>query len=120
MVRADKQKNIDKVAASVAKDPLQSQREIAEDTGLSIGNVNDKLKDVEQYAKNDDRIQSLLDWDVKLMKKIAKIKNDRLDNPKDINNSDIDKWEQTATKRTVIFGDKWDKDEGDRIINIVI
>lgn len=117
--RADKTLNLDKVAASVAKNPMQTQRQISEDTWLSIWNVNNKLKDVEQYAKNDERIQTLLDGDVLIMEMIQKKKLSRLNVEwtEEVNNKDIDTWENTAVKRRAIF---WEKKEWDDRVTFIL
>lgn len=51
-----------------------------------------------------ERIAKLLEDDLVLQEKITRKKMQRLDDPEDkINNSDLDKWEQTATKRRQIL-----------------
>jgi len=62
---------------------------------------------VEKNGIKDPRIQHLLEEDDKLLKLIASEKNRRITDEKDkLNNSDIDKWQQTADKRRILFGDK--------------
>ena len=112
MPRTDKAKNIDKVAASLAKNPLQTEREVEKDTWVSQSSVNRAKKVLGQIGSKDPRIVSLTDWDFDIMEKIQKEKLERLEWGEKINNSDLDRWEQTATKRYSLFrgsvtDDKW-------------
>ena len=112
-MRTDKKRNIADVAKEVLSNPLLNQREIAEKTWLSLGNVNDKLNILEQEGKKDDRIIWLTDRDFELMKKIQDVKFKRIETDDIINNNDLDKWENTAVKRYSLF--RWsatDKDGG--------
>ena len=103
-MRTDKKKNIDKVAASLAKNPLQTEREIAEKTGLGNGTVNRAKKKLEQNGAKDHRIVHLTNDDFNIILKINEIKKKRLMNsPDKINNSDVDLWQRTAEKRYQIF-----------------
>lgn len=47
-MRTDAKKNLQKVATEAIKDPSAKQEDIAKKTGLSLGNVNDKLKKLEK------------------------------------------------------------------------
>lgn len=102
-MRADKKVSISKVAKEVLNNPLLNQREIAEKTWLSLGNVNDKLNILEQEGQKDDRIIWLTDKDFEMMKKIQDVKFKRLAEDEQINNNDLDKWENTAVKRYSLF-----------------
>ena len=114
--RADKKASVDKIAASLAKNPLQSEREIARDTWVSKSSVNRLKEEAGQTGAKDLRIQNLLDKDVELMKLIQIEKFRRLNEEKEkVNNSDIDKWEATATKRKAIFGNNDDEKVNDNI-----
>ena len=112
--RADKKKSLDKIVASLVKNPLQTERQIAKDTWVSKSSVNRLKEEAGQIGPKDFRIQNLLDKDMELMLLIQNEKFRRLNEKEDINNSDIDKWEATATKRKAIFGDveewQWDRD----------
>ena len=102
--RADKKKNIDKVVASLVKDPLQTEQQIARDTWISQSAVNRAKKEVGKNGLKDDRIMNLTDKDFDLMKSIQKEKTKRLkEETKEISNLDIDRWENTATKRYSLF-----------------
>ena len=80
-MRADKRENISKVAKAVLENPLASQRDIANETGLSVGNVNDKLNKLEQEGKKDDRIIWITDTDLSILtigqREIERRLNDR-------------------------------------------
>lgn len=102
-MRADKKSNIATVAKEILNNPLLNQREIAKRTWLSLWNVNDKLNIIEQEWVKDDRIIGLTDWDFDLMKQIQKEKFNRLATPETINHWDIDKWENSATRRYSLF-----------------
>lgn len=102
-MRTDKKVSISKVAKEVLNNPLLNQREIAEKTWLSLGNVNDKLNILEQEGQKDDRIIWLTDKDFELMKQIQEVKFKRLEEDSQINNNDLDKWENTAVKRYSLF-----------------
>ena len=105
--RADKKKNIDKVTASLVKDPLQTEREIANNLWISRSTAHIMKKEIEQSQAKDERIISLTDEDFALMQDIQSEKKRRLREEKEqINNNDIDKWENTATKRYTLF--RWD------------
>lgn len=67
-MRSDKKKSLSKVAKVALTNPLLSQREIAEETWLSVGNVNDKLNELEQSGKKDDRILHITDTDLEIVR----------------------------------------------------
>lgn len=103
-MRADKKKSLSKVANEVLKNPIATQQEIADKTWLSVGNVNDKLKELENEGKKDERIIQLTDKDFELMQIIQWEKFKRLsENPENVNHNDLDKWENTAVKRFSLF-----------------
>lgn len=63
MTRTDKEKNIDKVEASLAKNPLQTARELADNTWMWASTANRAKKEVAQNGTKDNRIISLTDND---------------------------------------------------------
>lgn len=67
--RADKRKNIDKIVAAKAKNPLASVREIAEETGISKTTVADHIKSdkVGQEGSRDERIVNLIEKDLEII-----------------------------------------------------
>lgn len=65
--RKDKIVNKAQVAKSLLKDPTQSQRQIAEDTWLSLGNVNDKVWELEQSWTESQIMDRILESDTKII-----------------------------------------------------
>lgn len=105
--RSDKRKNQDKVTASMIKNPLQSQREVAKDTWLGLGTVNRGVDNMEQSGTKDDRVISLTDKDFELMQLIQKRKFERMkDKVEPVNDSDVNNWDKTAQARYSLF--RWD------------
>lgn len=106
--RSDKKTNIDKVEASLAKKPLQSEREIAKDSWVSKSSVNRAKQELGQNgATKDNRIVNLTDGDFKLMQLIQKRKFDRMeDSSNPVNDSDVNNWDKEAKARYTIF--RWD------------
>ncbi len=113
-MRADKRKSVDKVAASLVKNPMQGQVEIAEDTGLGLGTVNRAMDEVEKYGNKDPRIVDLTDEDLTIQEliqeqKLKKLKN----NPKEISDSDLNQWDRHSMARLSLFkGDVTDEQGG--------
>ena len=56
--RKDYEKNIIKVVKSVIKDPTKTQREIAKETGIGLGNVNRKLNEIQNEQRYKDLIEN--------------------------------------------------------------
>jgi len=103
-MRADKKKSLSAVGKEMLKNPIAKLQDIANATGLSVGNVHDKLKELEKEWKKDDRIIQLTDEDFRMMKDIQTEKFWRLsESPEAINNGDLDKWENTAVRRYSLF-----------------
>lgn len=110
MERSDKRKNKLKITKQVLNNPLLSQREIAKKTWLGKTTVQEHLQNIKMTK--DDRIIGLTDKDFELMLDIQLEKKRRLKEEKDqLNNNDIDKWENTATKRYSLF--RWDATDKD-------
>ncbi len=111
-MRVDKAQNIAKVLKEVINDPLATQREISERTGVWLWTVNRSLEEVEQIGTKEETIVKLVAADLEIQRKIAEIKLKRLTDDKQINNSDINKWEETALKRSQLLTgwntDKWE------------
>ena len=106
-MRTDAKKNIDKIAWSLAKNPLQTVREVEKDTGVSKSTVAKHIDKVDKLGQKDDRIISLTDKDYELMKMYQMEKETRITTASgDINNNDLDKWENTATRRYSLF--RWE------------
>ena len=111
--RSDKKSNIDKVEASLAKNPLQSEREIAKDTWIGNWTVNRAKKELEQNgATKDNRIVNLTNKDFELMQLIQERKFDRMkDKNNPVNDSDVNNWDKEAKARYTIF--RWDATDGE-------
>lgn len=112
-MRADKKANIAKVAKVALLEPLLTRDQIAEKAWVSTWTASNMLKELDGSWPKDPRIIGLTDWDFDLMRVIQKEKFARLQNPEQVNDNDLDKWENTATKRFTIF--RWsatDKDWG--------
>lgn len=102
-MRVDKAKNIAKVAKTLLENPLQTENEIAEKLWIWGWTVNRAKQELEKNGVKDERIVWLTDKDFDLMKQIQQEKFARLANPENINDNDLDKWENTATKRYSLF-----------------
>jgi uncharacterized protein YcbX len=75
-------------------------------TGISKSTVAEHIKsdEVGLVGAKDDRIISLTDKDYSILEKIQNIKINKLTTkPEDISNADIDKRDNTATKRYSLF-----------------
>lgn len=118
-MRADQKKNVDKVAASLAKNPLQTQKEIADKTGLGEGTVNRAMDKVEEYGVKDHRIISMTDKDFELQKMIQdrKLLKMRVA-PSSISDSDLNQWDRHSMARFTLFrGDATDEQGGLREVS---
>lgn len=108
-MRADKKKNISKVATALLQEPLLDQREIADKTGLWLGTVNRALDEVEQNGTKDVDIIYITEKDKNVVKLwVAEIER-RFQNPEEIQAMpmrDIVQATAESTKRYTIF--KWD------------
>ena len=102
-MRADKATNIANVAKELLENPLQTERQIADTLWVNHTTVNRAKQELQQTAPKDDRIVWLTDWDFDLMKVIQQEKFARLQDPENVNNNDLDKWENTAVKRYSLF-----------------
>lgn len=123
-IRTDKKKKLWKVAEELLNNPLQTIREVSEKTWVSKSTVANYInEDLDKLGQKDERIIAITDKDFELMNLIQEEKFRRIKEEKDkINNTDINKWEETATRRYQIF--KWnitDKNWGlnslDEILN---
>ena len=102
-MRADKKANIAKVAKVALLEPLLTRDQIAEKAWVWAGTASRALAELDENGHKDDRIIWLTDWDFDLMKVIQKEKFARLQNPEQVNDNDLDKWENTAVKRYSLF-----------------
>ena len=108
--RSDKKKNIDKVVASLTKNPLQSEHEIAKNTWIGKSTVNRAKQEMGKnggYIIKDDRIINLTDKDFELMQKIQVRKFERMDDKnKPVDDNNINQWDKEAKARYALF--RWD------------
>lgn len=103
-MRVDKIKNTSKVLKEILTDPLLTEREIAEKTWVSKSSVNRAMQEMGQIGAKDEKILKITNKDFELMNLIQEEKFRRLQEDKEnINNSDINRWEETATKRYTLF-----------------
>lgn len=66
-MRVDKQKNIAKVAKELLTNPLQTEREVAENTWIWRWTVNRAKQELEQNGAKDDRILWITDTDLSIV-----------------------------------------------------
>jgi len=108
-MRADKKKNISKVATALLQEPLLDQREIADKTGLWLGTVNRALDEVEQNGTKDVDIIYITEKDKNVVKLWVEEIERRFQNKEEIQAMamrDIVQATAESTKRYTIF--KWD------------
>lgn len=105
-MRKDKAKNVSIVAREVLANPLLKRDEIADKTWLWAWTVSRALDELDESGRKDPRILWLTDKDFELMQSIQSVKFKRLETPENINDNDLDKWENTAVKRYTIFRGK--------------
>lgn len=122
-MRSDAKRNLKKVATEVLKDPNVTIEEISKTTKLSIGNVHDKLKKVENFDRTstiiaieetDLQIVSLgqsktLEW----IQEITEVKRE------DINTitQAIDK---SQKRYSMLHGDVTDDEGGDKLLETIL
>lgn len=102
--RKDKLKNKAKIVKAVLNNPLDTQEKIAKTAWVNKSTVSRQLNEMQQTATKDDRIIWLTDKDFEIMLKIQAEKFRRLEEEKEqLNNNDIDKWDNSAAKRYTLF-----------------
>ena len=116
-MQKDKKRRLEKVTKELLNNPLQTTREIEAKTWISKTTVANYINnELATLGQKDERIVSITDKDFELMDLIQLEKLRRMNEEKEkVNNSDIDKWEQTATKRYMLF--KWDATDKDWWLN---
>ena len=109
-MRADKAQSIAKVMKEVINNPLQSQRDIAEKTWLSLWNVNNKLNDIE-HLSSEEKIIDFVALDLEIQTLASKEIIRRLKyNTETIDNSSLVRFNETSFKRSLVLSEKekWD------------
>ena len=106
-MRTDKKKNISKVIKEVVKDPLQTEREIAEKTWVSKSSVNRLKQEMGQIGAKDDRILWICDDDLLITKLTQKKTIERLqDEEEKITMLELIRAWEVSSKRYSLL--KWD------------
>lgn len=123
--RSDKKKNIDKITASLVKNPLQSQREVAKDVWCSNWTAHNIKTEIEQSWAKDDRIINLTDWDFLMMRAIQDKKFWRLLDKEDpVDDTNLNNWDREAKARYTLFrwegtDELWGQKDVTPVINII-
>lgn len=103
-MRVDKIKNVQKVMKEVIKNPLATQREIAEKSWLSLWAVNGNLKEIEQIWTSSDLIIDFVKSDMEVQEKIQEELMRRLTTaPQDIRDPDLKWYAEFALKRSQLL-----------------
>jgi len=130
-MRVDAKRNLNKVAAELLKDPLQTRDQIAEKTGLSQGNVSDKLTKVDNVNKDTDIIE-IAKTDKEHLKLIQKLEGltvesylkDAEEEKKIMKPSDIEAvsriGERKQKRYSILIGDGTDDKGGDKYIDLAL
>lgn len=104
--RADRKKNVAKVAKVIIKDPLKTQREIAKETWVSLGTANSAKREVEQSWTKDDRIVGLTEDDFDIVRLAQGIIKDKLEDKKQVAKmkvTDVSSVARDSAQRYTIF-----------------
>lgn len=122
--RADKKKNIDKVAGALIKDPLASEYKISSETGISQSAVNRAKKEVGKSGLvKDDRIISLTNKDFGILRNVQDELDRRTSDPdivSKIHERDLNTIADSSSKRYSLFrGEATDKDGGTKLSTIL-
>ena len=115
--RSDSKQNKVKVMKAALKNPLGSQRDIAKDAWVSLGNVNSNLNRLEQIAEKSSIIDKICEQDKEIMDlvndisviKIRGIKNRIEADEEKISTNEVKTLSEIAeksTRRYTLF--KWD------------
>lgn len=115
MIRSDKKESLLKVADIVLNDPLSSQRDIAEKTGLWLWTVNRAINDLEQVGTKSEDIMKVCQTDFNIVKLWQKIIEERLQNKKEVSKMRTFEIAQTiekSEKRYMLFKWKATDEEG--------
>ncbi len=64
-IRADKKRNVSKVAKAVIEKPLLTERQIAEEVGIGKSSVNRAMQELGQNGAKDPKIIEITDRDLR-------------------------------------------------------
>lgn len=113
--RADKKKNIAKVAKAIIQDPLATQREIAKKAWVSNWTAHNMKKEVEQTWAKDDRIVWLVEDDFEIVRIAQGIIKDKLLNEEEVAKmkvTDVSTVAKDSAARYTIFWGKATDENG--------
>ena len=108
-MRTDKAKNTAKVLKEVIKDPLLTEREIAENTWVSKSSVNRAMQEMGQIGAKDQNILDICSTDFEIVKIWQAIINERLKDKTETDKMKTFEIAQTiekSEKRYMLF--KWE------------
>lgn len=108
-MRADKKKSISKVASVVLKNPLLTEREIAEEAWIGNWTVHRSLKEVEQSGAKEEKIIVITDRDLSIVEKWQREIDRRLSDTEELwkmRTTEISQVIKESTARYTIF--RWD------------
>lgn len=107
-MQKDKKRRLETITKELLENPLQTTRELEGKTWISKSTIANYINnDLDTIGQKDERIISITEKDFELMNLIQEEKFRRIKEEKEkINNTDINKWEEAATRRYQIF--KWD------------
>ena len=104
--RADKKKNVSKVAKELVKNPNASEREIAKNTWVSKSSVNRAKTEMGQTGAKDKTIIDITNKDIKIVKLAQSIIEDKLNDKEAVKwmrITDVSKVAADSEKRYSIF-----------------
>lgn len=119
-MRKDAKQNITKVATEALKDPLATEREIAQRAGVGNGTAHRAIKELEQSGaiKKTDRIVEILDTDLLIVEKGQSVNYrwlSQLEDEQEVSRKDAlaaAKIAEASQKRRSIMGGENTDDEG--------
>ena len=121
-MRSDKKKTVDKLAAILIKNPIQTQEELASQLGVDHSTISRAMPFVQEITQKDSRIQALTEDDYQIVRLTqAETKNRLEDEEKKskINARDLTYIGDVAARRySLLVGNATDE-QGGLNINIV-
>lgn len=119
--RADRRRNVDKVAGVVFKKPLATVREIAKEVGVHHKTVENVMPEVRQNSPKDERIRSIVDSDMSLVAKGLRILHRKFDDPEVVESmrpSEVSSVIKDSAARASIFGGDVTDEKGGLKLNV--
>jgi len=113
-MRADKATNVDLVASELVKNPLQTERQIAEKLGIDQSTVNRAKQELHNTTSKDIRVVNLTEADYEIQMLIQQRKLKKLyEDPEKITDGDLNNWDKHSTTRyTLLTGNATDENGG--------